>query len=113
MFQISVVHFLYIENILIIFFSGLQHIDILFYYLRRKGRVFSKNCLRFITTDNFFDQRFQGLYERYLSSGKNVSVVGMNHYAAEYILGYLIACNTIWLDVDHVLFPIFVAKEKH
>ena len=23
------------------------------------------------------------------------------------------ACNTAWFDVDHVLFPIFFAKEKH
>ena len=48
-----------------------------------------------------------------LSSGKDVSVVDVNYYIVEYILGYFMGYNTTWLDVDHVFFPIFVAKEKH
>ena len=63
--------------------------------MRKKGRVFSENCLRFITTDNLFDQRLQGLYERYLSNGKDVSVIGVNHYTTEYIFGYFMAYNTV------------------
>ena len=85
----------------------------LFYYLRRNDRVFSESCLRFTTTNNFFDQRLQGLYEIFFSTDKDFSIVGINHYDAKYILGYFIVCNIIWVGIDHVLFLIHVAKEKH
>ncbi|PON95154.1 Ulp1 protease family, C-terminal catalytic domain containing protein [Trema orientale] len=37
----------------------------------------------------------------------------MEHVVAEYMSGYKMHCNTCWLNVDHVLIPIYMEEEKH
>ena len=96
-----------------LFFVGFQHIDVLFYYLRKKGKIFKDSCLNFITIDNQFDQRIQSLYSRYLAKNEDLTLVTVDHAVAEYILGYFMMCNRVWFDVDHVFFPIHIGKEKH
>ena len=39
--------------------------------------------------------------------------MSVDHYIAEYILRYLILCTSPWFDVDFILFPIHVTKDKH
>ena len=69
--------------------------------------------MKFTTSDNLFDQRLQDLYAKYLSKEKDNSLVRLDHCISEYILGYFMFCNKPWLEVDHVLFPIHVVKQKH
>ena len=91
----------------------LQHIDVLFYYLRKKKKVFADSCLEFTTTDNQFNQRIQSLYIRFLGKNNDISVVNVDHCVAEYILGFYMMSNTPWYEVDKVYFPIHVGREKH
>ena len=39
--------------------------------------------------------------------------MSLHDIIAKYILGYYMLYNTPWIDVDKVLFPIHVSKEKH
>ena len=87
--------------------------DVLFYYLRKKGKVYSDSYVKYTTTDNQFDQRIQALYKKFLSKNKDYSLISVDHSVAEYILGYYMSSNTSWYLVDEVLFPIHIAKEKH
>ena len=87
--------------------------DVLFYYLRKKGKVYSDSCVKYTTTDNQFDQRIQALYKKFLSKNKDYSLISVDHSVAEYILGYYMPSNTSWYLVDEVMFPIHIAKEKH
>ena len=89
-----------------------QHIDVLFYYLRKKGKIFSDCCVKFTTINNHFDQLIKALFSKF-STKNDLSVVSVDHAIAEYILGYLMLCNTPWVDVDFILFPIHITKDKH
>ena len=90
-----------------------QHIDVLFYYMRKKRKVYGDSCIKYTTTDNIFDQRIQSLYSKFLGKNEDLSLVSLNDIVAEYILGYYMLCTTSWIEVDEVLFPIHVSKEKH
>ena len=70
-----------------LFFVGFQHIDVLFYYLRKKGKIFKDFYLNFTTTDNQFDQQIQSLYSRYLAKNEDLLVVSIDYSVAEYIFG--------------------------
>ena len=71
----------------------MQHIDVLFYYLRKKEKIYRKSCMKFTTSDNLFDQRLQGLYAKYMSKEKDNSLVCVDHCVSEYILGYFMFYN--------------------
>ena len=87
--------------------------DVLFCYLRKKGKVYSDSCVKYTTTDNLFDQHIQSLYKKFLSKNKDISLISVDHSVAEYILGYYMPSNTAWYLVDDVFFPIHISKEKH
>ena len=96
-----------------LFFVGFQHIDVLFYYLRKKWKNFKDFYLNFTTTDNQFDQQIQSLFSRYLAKNEDLTLVTVDHVVAKYILGYFMMCNRVWFNVDHIFFPIYIGKEKH
>ncbi|XP_050221380.1 uncharacterized protein LOC126671639 [Mercurialis annua] len=68
------------------------HVDVLFYYLRKKvkiGKAVQKNCT---STDNFFDRRIQALYKLYEPT-KDSSVISSKHPICDYIIGGIMDYN--------------------
>ena len=86
--------------------------DVLFYYLRKKEKVYYDSCVKYTTIDNQFDQRIQALYKKFLSKNKDYSLISIDHSAAEYILGYYMPSNTSWYLVDEVMFPFILLKRS-
>ena len=85
----------------------------MFCYLRKKEKIYLESCVKFTTSDNLFDQRLQDLYAKYLSKEKDNSLVCVDHCVSEYILEYFMFYNKPWFEVDHILFPIHIVKQKH
>ncbi|XP_062103469.1 uncharacterized protein LOC133814538 [Humulus lupulus] len=89
------------------------HVDVFFYYLRKKAKYCVNCTIKFITTDSHFQTRINSIYETFLSWKRDFGALNCNQYVAEVIMGYALPCNISWSMVDHVLFPILVMKEKH
>ncbi|KAM6582808.1 hypothetical protein CsatB_009810 [Cannabis sativa] len=71
-----------------------SHIDIIFYYLRKKIIITS-------------------LYEKFVEKNNDISVLSLSHNVAQYIQGGKILCATPWHLVDHVVMPINVKLQDH
>ncbi|XP_062089013.1 uncharacterized protein LOC133795576 [Humulus lupulus] len=81
--------------------------------LKSKGMYRDSTVLKFTTTDTTFQKRIEVIYDSFLKKNRDHGVMNRNHVVAEVMMGFGLSCNKYWLQVDHVLFPIFVKNEKH
>ena len=98
----------------VVFFS--QHMNTIFYYLRKKGKYSSAVTLNFATTDCLFDDSIQALYHKFnkaKSMKTKMSHIHAAHPIAHYIRGMRIPCSKPWYEADHVLFIINLRRESH
>ncbi|XP_062119264.1 uncharacterized protein LOC133833015 [Humulus lupulus] len=89
------------------------HVDVFFYYLRKKAKYCDNFTIKFITTDSHFQTRINSIYEKFLSWKRDFGALNCNQYVVEVIMGYALPCKISWSMVDHFLFPILLMKEKH
>ncbi|XP_070007586.1 uncharacterized protein [Nicotiana sylvestris] len=80
-----------------------KHIDVLMYYLRKRGKYGSNNKTRFTTTDYLFKTRIEQIYEKFINSlpQKKYSVIKPQDVVAEYILGQLYAYDSMVSSCNH------------
>ncbi|XP_070009978.1 uncharacterized protein [Nicotiana sylvestris] len=87
------------------------HIDVIFYYLRKKIK-YDVNVPKSFTTTNFpFCVKVKSLYDQFLSSNRDYGVIPKDHEIADYMRGSRMPCNIPWHTVDHVLIPIGLKDE--
>ncbi|XP_075096403.1 uncharacterized protein LOC107779659 [Nicotiana tabacum] len=67
------------------------HIDVIMYYLRKRGKYGPNNNTRFTTTDCLFKTKIERIYDKFISSPpeQRYSVVKPEDDVGEYILGQL------------------------
>ncbi|XP_019244541.1 PREDICTED: uncharacterized protein LOC109224416 [Nicotiana attenuata] len=87
------------------------HLDVLFYYLRKRGKYGPSVAMRFTTTNFAFGNKINSLYKDF-KVNQDPSVIPDGHEIKEYIRGYYCDANVPWHTVDHVLFPIFVKRGR-
>ena len=90
----------------------MQHIDVCFYYLRKKIKFSGNVDLRITTTDSLFYQTCKETHVRCPISDYE-QVAAISTVIAEYILGTYNRCPTAWALVDHVVIPVHVAVDSH
>ncbi|KAF4392158.1 hypothetical protein G4B88_026147 [Cannabis sativa] len=90
-----------------------SHIDIIFYYLRKKIMYSAEPKIKVTTTDCLFCSSITTLYERFVEKNNDISVLSLSHNVAQYIQGGKILCATPWHLVDHVVMPINVKLQDH
>ncbi|XP_070022964.1 uncharacterized protein [Nicotiana sylvestris] len=83
-----------------------MHIDVIFYYLRKKGKYDVDVPIRFTTTDCWFNRLISTLYKEFLEKNRDMNFITETDPIVEYILGYFLRCNVPWSTVDEILFPI-------
>ncbi|KAF4348953.1 hypothetical protein F8388_019128 [Cannabis sativa] len=83
-----------------------SHIDIIFYYLRKKIMYSAEPKIKVTTTDCLFCSSITTLYEKFVEKNNDISVLSLSHNVAQYIQGGKILCATPWHLVDHVVMPI-------
>ncbi|KAF4356864.1 hypothetical protein F8388_011213 [Cannabis sativa] len=89
------------------------HIDIIFYYLRKKIMYSAEPKIKVTTTDCLFCSSITTLYEKFVEKNNDISVLSLSHNVAQYIQGGKILCATPWHLVDHVVMPINVKLQDH
>ncbi|XP_070010594.1 uncharacterized protein [Nicotiana sylvestris] len=91
------------------------HIDVIMYYLRKRGKYGPNNDTRFTTTDCLFRTKIERIYDKFKSSppGLKYSVVKSDDDVAEYILGYRLLANVAWDVVDYVIMPVNIVENFH
>ncbi|XP_070005144.1 uncharacterized protein [Nicotiana sylvestris] len=85
-----------------------KHIDVIMYYLRKRGKYGPNNDTRFTTIDYLFRTKIERIYDKVKSSPPELkySVVKSDDDVAEYILGYRLLDNVVWDVVDYVIMPV-------
>ncbi|XP_062099049.1 uncharacterized protein LOC133804966 [Humulus lupulus] len=89
------------------------HINVCFYYLRKKIKLIDGLNKRVTTTDSWFDATIKGLYDNFVAAKCDSSNIRFDNLISYYIIGEYLFCNTPWVDVDHVLFPVHVKVQLH
>ncbi|XP_019238869.1 PREDICTED: uncharacterized protein LOC109218928 [Nicotiana attenuata] len=91
------------------------HIDVIMYYLRKRGKYGPNNDIRFTTTDCLFRTKIERIYDKFISSPPELkySVVKSDDDVAEYILGYRLLANVAWDVVDYVIMPVNIVENFH
>ncbi|KAF4391648.1 hypothetical protein F8388_005413 [Cannabis sativa] len=89
------------------------HIDIIFYYLRKKIMYSAEPKIKVTTTDCLFCSSITSLYEKFVEKNNDISMLSLSHNVAQYIRGGKILCATPWHLVDHVVMPINVKLQDH
>ncbi|KAL6572746.1 hypothetical protein OROMI_013704 [Orobanche minor] len=90
-----------------------DHINIAFYYLRKLARHSPKVRVKVTTVDSWFHVKITNLYKEYIMKCFHKYVLREETDIREYVLGYLMCINTLWAEVDYVLFPINMDKPGH
>ena len=87
--------------------------DVIFYYLRKKGKYSADPKVKFTTTDCLFDLFIKGLHSKFVTSKNKSDLINVIHPIADYIKGKRIWCPCPWYLCDHILFVIHMELESH
>ncbi|XP_060967718.1 uncharacterized protein LOC133035660 [Cannabis sativa] len=90
-----------------------SHIDVCFYYLRKKLKYDQSVKISGNTTDCFFASQIFDLYNEFVASGENVDSIKKDSKAAVYIAGFYMLCSKPWAELDFVLMPVNVIVLAH
>lgn len=89
----------------------MQHLDVIFYYLRKKAKIAPSCVTSFTTADTLFDQSIKREFADFSKDGElNFS---FENIITQYILGENVLYGMAWVDVDDVLFPIHISSQEH
>ena len=93
----------------------MQHIDVIFYYLRKKGKYDTNSNVRFTTTDCVFKTKITNSFFKLCDAHedkKNFKVLDSDDIA-RYISGRRLLASTSWDKVDFVLIPLNIKENRH
>ncbi|KAM6548269.1 hypothetical protein CsatB_019945 [Cannabis sativa] len=90
-----------------------SHIDVIFYYLRKKVKYSTATNMKITTTDCYFNSSIRSLHEKYVSMNEQMSLVHSKHQIAHFIKGKRLRCGTRWSQADHVLLLVHIKIVSH
>ncbi|WMV31146.1 hypothetical protein MTR67_024531 [Solanum verrucosum] len=92
-----------------------EHIDVIFYYLRKKGKYEVNSNVRFTTTDCVFKTKITTSFFQLCDAHENKKnyKVKDSDDIARYICGHRLLASTSWDKVDYILFPLNIKEGCH
>ncbi|XP_070013615.1 uncharacterized protein [Nicotiana sylvestris] len=90
-----------------------NHIDVIFYYLRKKGKYNQTSNFKYTTVDCIFKTRIAKIFNRYADTDSNANVAKEEDVVCEYIRYYRLLANVPWHTVDNVLIPVNLKDKLH
>ncbi|KAH0719356.1 hypothetical protein KY285_015387 [Solanum tuberosum] len=92
-----------------------EHIDVIFYYLRKKGKYEVNSNVRFTTTDCVFKTKITTSFFQLCDAHENKKnyKVKDSDDIARYINGRRLLASTSWDKVDYILFPLNIKEGCH
>ncbi|KAF3626004.1 hypothetical protein FXO37_30561 [Capsicum annuum] len=82
------------------------HINVIFYYLRKKGKYSPPSNYSYTTIDCVFKIKVSELWEKYVDPQSCTSSVHEEYIVCEYMNRYRLMAGVRWHTVDHVLIPL-------
>ncbi|XP_070009895.1 uncharacterized protein [Nicotiana sylvestris] len=89
------------------------HIDVIFYYLRKKGKYNQTSNFKYTTVDCIFKTRITEIFNMYADTDSNANVAKEEDVVCEYIRGYKLHANVPWHTVDNVMIPVNLKDKLH
>ncbi|GMN52678.1 hypothetical protein TIFTF001_021832 [Ficus carica] len=90
-----------------------EHIDVAFYYLRKKSRQFTELKQRMVTTvDTFFTSKIRSLWRIHQRSPANFDW-GSCESILKIMTGVKVQSGSSWFDVNTLLIPVHLDDLKH
>ncbi|GMN33593.1 hypothetical protein TIFTF001_046715 [Ficus carica] len=90
-----------------------EHIDVAFYYLRKKSRQFTELKQRMVTTvDTFFTSKIRSLWRIHQRSPANFDW-GSCESILKIMTRVKVQSGSFWFDVNTLLIPVHLADLKH
>ncbi|PHU22976.1 hypothetical protein BC332_08083 [Capsicum chinense] len=90
----------------------LKHIDVCFYYVRKKSKNDPNRSYKFSTVDCNFMNIIRSVHDVYSADTENLTVRGYVAYLNEYINGFRMHAAVPWHTVEDIYTPVNI-KEKH
>ncbi|XP_059277537.1 uncharacterized protein LOC132031571 [Lycium ferocissimum] len=90
-----------------------EHIDVIFYYLRKKGKYDGKSTYKHTTVACIFKIWIGETFDKYVATNGDTSVAKEEDVICEYLRGYKLIANVPWHTVDNVLIPVNVKDIHH
>ncbi|XP_060192348.1 uncharacterized protein LOC132621894 [Lycium barbarum] len=90
-----------------------EHIDVIFYYFRKKGKYDNRINYKFTTVDCVFRQKVDVVYSAYHNLETQTNVANEEQVLCEYVKGHRILANVPWHTVDNVLISINIQEQNH
>ncbi|XP_059281050.1 uncharacterized protein LOC132034698 [Lycium ferocissimum] len=90
-----------------------EHIDVIFYYFRKKGKYDMNNNYTFTNVDCVFKQHFDVCYHAFHNVGTQTDVANEESTLIDYVKGHRLLANVPWHTVDNVLIPFNIKEENH
>ncbi|KAK4718099.1 hypothetical protein R3W88_016437 [Solanum pinnatisectum] len=92
-----------------------EHIDVIFYYLRKKGKYEPNSNVRFTTIDYVFKTKITTSFFQLCDAHENKKSykVKDSDDIARYIYGRHLLASTSWDKVDYILFPLNIKEGCH
>ncbi|KAH0650894.1 hypothetical protein KY289_031132 [Solanum tuberosum] len=92
-----------------------EHIDVIFYYLRKKGKYEVNSNVRFTTTDYVFKTKITTSFFQLCDAHENKKnyKVKDSDDIARYICGRRLLASTSWDKLDYILFPLNIKEGCH
>ncbi|PHT97122.1 hypothetical protein BC332_33951 [Capsicum chinense] len=105
--------------------STIQHIDVIFYHLRKKSKLRNDQDYRFTITNYFFKNYIEKTYSRYYKDDTDTVLTTQQDYAQSAVValdeeaitniikGYCMSSGLPWHQVDEVYIPINCNEKFH
>ncbi|KAF3672354.1 hypothetical protein FXO38_06152 [Capsicum annuum] len=89
------------------------HINVIFYYLHKRGKYSPLSNYSHTTVDCVFKIKVAELWKKYVDPQSCTSSVREEYAVCEYMNGYRLMTGVPWHTVDHVLIPLHVKERLH
>ncbi|PHT39940.1 hypothetical protein CQW23_18794 [Capsicum baccatum] len=92
---------------------SLNHIDVCFYYLRKKSKYDSNTLYKYNTVDYNFMNIINSVLAVYRIDDDSLNAGGKKYHLNEYINRFRMHATVPWHTVDHIFIPINVKAKHH
>ncbi|XP_060190895.1 uncharacterized protein LOC132620227 [Lycium barbarum] len=90
-----------------------QHIDVIFYYLRKKGKYDRRSTFKYTTVDCLFMRKVDQTYLAYNNPETGPNVANEEDDICQYVKGYRLHANVPWHSVDNIFIPVNIKEDNH
>ncbi|PHT63025.1 hypothetical protein T459_33122 [Capsicum annuum] len=92
---------------------SLNHIDVCFYYLRKRFKYDSNTSYKYSIIDCNFMNIINSVLTVYRIDDDSLNVGGKEYHLNEYINGFRMHAKVPWHTIDHIFIPINVKAKHH